>query len=463
MGEKGEESTSYEVLLYRRLASALESGDGSRRRAVDRALWNAGYEARLSDEVVLQLLGTVQPRCELEKDDDLENGKNEKKKTLYCAVDDAIPSALLDRITSLFASRRLREDYWSAHHYGSVGFFSYSFGVCPRVCDARTSLEQLAHLVLEVVAVHCPQLLCSRDAIEGSGDVDAAADEQTRRACSWRAEMWAHRRRVGLCGGHQLHFDSADEGRGGVIRNPAFSSILFLSDGHDDDGGDDNRHEDSDAKTMPMMSPTLITDMARADEGKLVADTNDGGVLVYPSRGRIVAFRGDLCHGVLPLPIDPRASHTATTMTAAAAGGGGGAAIDEQHRVTVMLAFWREDAEEDQDAEERSSTGDRDAKKRARIEDQSRLETLDISQIRAAMPLPPIPSSTTSTTEHTFEPWTRDLRPASINSTESNSLCSHSSMRRAAFIPIRRVWSHVISDGRPVTQLPPYNAVFQCQ
>lgn len=433
-GEKEkEESTRYESELFRRVAYAVDSGDVLRKRAADRALWRAGYEVRLSDEVILELMNPMRESCERKKDD--------SAYTNYCAVDDAMPAALLDRITSLFATRRLREDYWSAHHYGSVGFFSYSFDVCQRACDARTCLEQFAHVMLEVVAAHCPRLLSHPDAIEGKGDEDTAAHERTPRACSWRAEMWAHRRRVGPHCGHQFHFDSADEGRGGIIRNPAFSSILFLSSGDSgSDAGDDASYDHNDSDTNAMMSPTLITDMARADEGKLsTVETkdgegrSDGGVLAYPRAGRIVAFRGDLLHGVLPVPLIDRET--------------------SQYRVTVMLAFWRQEADE-RDRVHRNA-------KRARVEDPTRTEPLDASEIRAAMPLPAIPSTTHRDNDNST-PWTSELRPANITNQSNVPLCSQS-MRRAGFVPIRRVWTHIATDRGPVTQLPPYNSVFQGQ
>jgi hypothetical protein len=47
-----------------------------------------------------------------------------------------------------------------------------------------------------------------------------------RLAAAQHVEWWAHRRPH--CRGHQLHFDSDDEGQGG-IRNPIVSSVTFLS------------------------------------------------------------------------------------------------------------------------------------------------------------------------------------------------------------------------------------------
>ena len=59
------------------------------------------------------------------------------------------------------------------------------------------------------------------------------------------AEWWAHCRPHGS--GHQLHFDSDDEGKGGVIRHPICSAIVFVTGGC---GG-----------------PTLVTDQTGASSG----------------------------------------------------------------------------------------------------------------------------------------------------------------------------------------------------
>ena len=47
------------------------------------------------------------------------------------------------------------------------------------------------------------------------------------------AEWWAHCRPHHT--GHQLHFDSDDEGEGGV-RNPIITTVLFLSGGGEGEG-----------------------------------------------------------------------------------------------------------------------------------------------------------------------------------------------------------------------------------
>lgn len=105
------------------------------------------------------------------------------------------------------------------------------------------------------------------------------------------AEWWAHNRAHEHS--HQLHFDSADEGAGGV-RNPIISTVLFLEAA----GG-----------------PTLVTAQAR-DSTALAQH----GWLAYPRVNRLVAFDGSLLHCVVPGRATQRS---------------------ERRRVTVMVSFWR--------------------------------------------------------------------------------------------------------------------------
>lgn len=106
-------------------------------------------------------------------------------------------------------------------------------------------------------------------------------------------EMWAHNRPH--ASGHQMHFDSDDEGNGGV-RNPIVSVILYLSD--DTSGG----------------GPSLVTTQA-LDDSTLA----DRGFLSHPKQRRLVAFDGRVLHGVVP-----------------------GKGVREGRRVTLMFAFWED-------------------------------------------------------------------------------------------------------------------------
>lgn len=105
------------------------------------------------------------------------------------------------------------------------------------------------------------------------------------------AEVWVHNRPHHS--GHQMHFDSDDEGREG-IRNPIASCVVYLSDSC---GG-----------------PTVVTSQ-RIDAKSLAKDA----WAVFPKFGRVTIFDGLYLHGVVPGRGIPRP----------------GAA-----RVTLMIAFW---------------------------------------------------------------------------------------------------------------------------
>jgi hypothetical protein len=102
-------------------------------------------------------------------------------------------------------------------------------------------------------------------------------------------ELWAHNRPH--ASGHQMHFDSDDEGRGGV-RNPIISTILYITEGA---GG-----------------PSLVTNQKVTDSRVATQ-----GWLAHPRSQRLVVFDGRYLHGVVP-----------------------GKGVREGRRVTLMMAFW---------------------------------------------------------------------------------------------------------------------------
>lgn len=104
-----------------------------------------------------------------------------------------------------------------------------------------------------------------------------------------KVEMWAHNRPH--ASGHQMHFDSDDEGKNG-IRNPIMSTIIFITAGC---GG-----------------PSLLTSQRLTD-----VQLARKGWLCYPKSERLVAFDGKYLHGVIP-----------------------GKGVQSGRRVTLMFAFW---------------------------------------------------------------------------------------------------------------------------
>lgn len=104
-----------------------------------------------------------------------------------------------------------------------------------------------------------------------------------------KVEMWAHNRPHPS--GHQMHFDSDDEGRGG-IRNPIISTILYITAGC---GG-----------------PSLVTNQKLNDHQLATR-----GWMCHPENERLVAFDGQYLHGVIP-----------------------GKGVQCGRRCTLMFAFW---------------------------------------------------------------------------------------------------------------------------
>lgn len=118
-------------------------------------------------------------------------------------------------------------------------------------------------------------------------------------------EMWLHNRPH--ASGHQMHFDSDDEGRGG-IRNPIISTIVYITAGS---GG-----------------PSLITNQRLGDD-KLATH----GWLCHPKEKRLVAFDGKVLHGVVPgKGVSPTTDDDSV--------GDGNNNGRNKRRVTLMLAFW---------------------------------------------------------------------------------------------------------------------------
>ena len=101
-----------------------------------------------------------------------------------------------------------------------------------------------------------------------------------------------------------MHFDTDNEGHGGVLKHPIVSTALYLTG---DAGG-----------------PTLVTTQRAGDEQLASA-----GYLCTPNTNRILMFDGTLLHAVLPgSGIVPGADEaTASTSTT-------------PRRISLMIAFW---------------------------------------------------------------------------------------------------------------------------
>eukprot|EP00979_Chaetoceros_neogracilis_P010739 scaffold2581_cov280-Chaetoceros_neogracile.AAC.3 len=201
-------------------------------------------------------------------------GKSKKKKNAppCCILDDFLTASEFAHLQSVFVDPKAA--YWTDHNYKIDPPSPYFSHVLNLSKHKQGFLGKLIHKVAK-----CPKLLQKFPQLKQARYV----------------EMWAHNRPH--ASGHQLHFDSDDEGKGGV-RNPIISTILYLS-------------------TSPNIGgPSLITNQ-RLTSTKLASK----GWLAHSQLSRLVAFDGQVLHGVVP---------------------GKGVPSSSQRRVTLMMAFWKD-------------------------------------------------------------------------------------------------------------------------
>jgi len=181
---------------------------------------------------------------------------------LLSVKDDALPLGMLAQLQEALAPS---SPFWAEHGYrcggpggGGSPFFSYVHHLDE---PPRCGFDR----VLAVLHAH----VCS-------------AFPQA--AYAKRAEWWAHCRPHST--GHQLHFDSDDEGRAGV-RNPIVSSALYLTSG--------------------IGGPTIVTDQAIGS-----ARLAQRGWATLPHTNRLLMFNGKFLHGVERVPAPTTTTHTHT-------------------------------------------------------------------------------------------------------------------------------------------------------
>ena len=185
------------------------------------------------------------------------------------ALDGVLPADMLAALQRAFSPN---SPFWHEHGYecGKSPFFSYIHALDQ---PPRIGFDYVLAKLLHHACEHFPRARAARF-----------------------AEWWAHCRPHGI--GHQLHFDSDDEGEGG-IRNPLVSSALYLTSG--------------------VGGPTLVTEQKA---GQALAQR---GWSVMPEENRYLLFDGKLLHGVVP--------------GCGAVGREGGSS--GRRRITLMVAFWQ--------------------------------------------------------------------------------------------------------------------------
>lgn len=185
--------------------------------------------------------------------------------------DNVFAAPIIEQLKTAF---RLDSPFWSEHKY-PCPYFSYAHSYNASATSAKHLIEQIAQIVHRQACLYFPECKTAS-----------------------HVEWWAHNRVH--CHGHQLHFDSDNEGVG-EVRNPICSSILYLSS--DGIGG-----------------PTLVT--TQTLESKSLASN---GWLVHPKENCLGIFDGKVLHGVIPgRGIAKQSSST-----------------ELPRRITLMFAFWK--------------------------------------------------------------------------------------------------------------------------
>jgi hypothetical protein len=263
------------TIFYQNFSLLPQEFSDSFKTKVSQALTARGYNYRLSAKVLSYNASPPPPTAE---------EVDAAEHSLYCrAVDNALPSDLLADVVEHFVGRK--RNYFTEHGYtdgfGGEGlatpYFSYvaSLPEQQQEASSQTVFEALVSKVFEIAVQSSPSL----------------ADKAKY------VEFWAHKRPH--CSGHQLHFDSDNEGLGGAT-HPLCSTVLYL--------------------TSDVGGPTLVTPQKLSS--KLMAKQ---GWLTFPKKNRVVAFDGTVLHGVIP---------GRGVVDEDGEGGGGG------KRVTLMFAFW---------------------------------------------------------------------------------------------------------------------------
>ncbi|GAX79285.1 hypothetical protein CEUSTIGMA_g6725.t1 [Chlamydomonas eustigma] len=188
---------------------------------------------------------------------------------LVQAVDAALPPQVVDLMQAAFSTS---SPFWLEHGYNQDSpYFSYVHSLGGGG-PPKSAMDQVINVIWRAASSCFP-----------------AASEAKY------AEWWAHCRPHGS--GHQMHFDSDNEGLG-EVRNPIISTVLYLTSGG-------------------IGGPTLVTDQTFS--GQQLAER---GWMVHPNRGRLTMFDGSVLHGVIP--------------------GRGPSPKAGEKRITFMVAFWRD-------------------------------------------------------------------------------------------------------------------------
>ena len=214
--------------------------------------------------------------------------KEDKKKEATCPCwvqDNILGNNSLRTMHSVFGPRSA--PYWTNHKYSADppgGFYSYVFPL-----DKAELYGPLGELAL-----------ATRDV--AAKNIASTNERATIKQRSRFAEIWAHNRPPKS--GHQMHYDSVDEGKDG-IRNPIATSIYYLSE--------------------RVGGPTVVTDRYQGQHTlRTPRSPKNNGWLCFPKLNRLSTIDGRVYHGVVSGKPFPKPDEDDIF----------------QRRVTVMIAIW---------------------------------------------------------------------------------------------------------------------------
>lgn len=319
--------------------------------------------------------------------------------------DRALPRFALEKLREQFA--RKESAFWVKHEYFKkrTGFFSYVHEL-ERTTVKRNTMEYVIEYARKIASEAFPEVL----------DLEK---------CS-KVEWWCHNREH--CNGHQMHFDSDDEGING-IRHPICSVVLFISadcDGNvkveeetksnnkkrKNSSNNNNNYNNSDDRFVG--GPTLIT--TQRDDGNSLSSSSSRsdfneikGVLAFPKTNRAVVFDGSLLHCVIP---------------------GRGQFYEPGTRTTLMIAFWDK-------IEIRGELGSIGSARKFPNDDDNIC-------------------ANTSEWRKMFQIDARFLKQAALSEKEEDEM-----MIEAFPVPINKVWFPIDEDAKELKSLPSYDQCFQ--
>jgi hypothetical protein len=287
-GNNDSDGVHLSAMIGERLALLLIQNH-DRWQAADTILRNLGYTCRLSRLI----LNYCDPT---EYSQPLTRTSSTASVSPPCRILDCSLSAPeLECLQSVFLDPN--ESYWTFHKYCVEPPSPYVSYIIPLQ-------NSVARLDREFLRLHYGSLGCV--ILRVLDHIQQWKPSVVEQATT--CELWAHNRPNTT--GHQLHFDSDNEGLES-IRHPMLTAILCLS-------------EHGTVHTG-CGAPTLLTTQRLASR-----QPSDRGWLAFPKPNRLILMDGRVLHGVIPgkrpNPRDP--NHPFPTAS-------------QNRRVTVMLAFWK--------------------------------------------------------------------------------------------------------------------------